>query len=112
MDKKKRECPEYFEDVKDKEKRKLRAKQRKKKNIWLGFKMFGLVGWSVAVPTVIGAVLGARIDSQLEGAYSWTVMLIFIGLCIGCLNAWYWVKREGKFTDGMKENDDNSTPRV
>ena len=25
---------------------------------------------------------------------SWTLMLLFVGMVLGCLNAWYWVKRE------------------
>lgn len=58
--------------------------------------MFGLVGWSVAVPTVMGAALGIWIDARLDSRISWTLTFLFIGLAIGCLLAWYWVKKESR----------------
>jgi ATP synthase protein I len=58
--------------------------------------MFGLVGWSVAIPTVIGIGLGVWIDTKWPSRYSWTLMFLIIGVLVGCLNAWYWVKRESK----------------
>jgi ATP synthase protein I len=56
--------------------------------------MFGLVGWSVAIPTLIGVAVGVFIDKRFDTRYSWTLMLLLIGVIVGCLNAWYWVKRE------------------
>lgn len=58
--------------------------------------MFGLVGWAIAVPTVIGIMIGLFIDRRVESRASWTLMLLFIGVVIGCFNAWYWVKRESE----------------
>jgi ATP synthase protein I len=58
--------------------------------------MFGLVGWSVAIPTLIGIVLGIWIDSAWPSQYSWTLMGLIMGVIVGCLNAWYWVKRESR----------------
>jgi ATP synthase protein I len=58
--------------------------------------MFGLVGWSVAIPTLIGIAVGVWIDRTHSGPYSWTLMLLFAGVVVGCLNAWYWVKKESK----------------
>jgi len=56
--------------------------------------MFGLVGWSVAIPTLIGIVLGIWIDRRWPSPFSWTLMLLTIGVIIGCLNAWAWVSRQ------------------
>ena len=58
--------------------------------------MFGLAGWSVAIPTVLGASIGIWIDRHFQGPYSWTLMLLVAGLLVGCSNAWYWVKQTGK----------------
>ena len=58
--------------------------------------MFGLVGWSVALPTVLFIALGAWIDSRFPSRHSWTLMLLFVGVVIGCLNAWFWIKRESR----------------
>jgi ATP synthase protein I len=58
--------------------------------------MFGLVGWSVAIPTLAGIALGVWVDTRWPGPYSWTLMLLVIGVGLGCLNAWYWIKRESR----------------
>ena len=44
--------------------RKLKAQRRATRNIWFGFGMFGLIGWSVAVPTLLGAGLGLWLDKH------------------------------------------------
>jgi ATP synthase protein I len=74
--------------------RKLKARRRATRSIWFGFGMSGLVGWSVVVPTLIGVALGVWVDNHRPSQYSWTLMLMLIGLLIGCLNAWHWVSRE------------------
>ena len=56
--------------------------------------MMGLIGWSVAVPTVLGAALGLGSTSTIGGARSWTLALLVAGLAIGCFNAWHWVAKE------------------
>ena len=56
--------------------------------------MFGLVGWSVAIPTVIGIAIGIWLDARFEGQRSWTLTFLFIGIVVGCINAWFWIKRE------------------
>ena len=65
--------------------------------------MSGLVGWSVTIPTLIGAALGMWVDKHYPSPYSWTLMLLFMGLIIGCLNAWKWVASEYK---EMQEDSD------
>jgi ATP synthase protein I len=74
--------------------RKLKARRVAPKSVWFGLGMSGLVGWSVTIPTVIGAALGIWIDKQYTSRYSWTLMFLLMGLIIGCLNAWRWVQSE------------------
>ena len=89
------------------ETRKLRAQRHGVQNVWFGFGMFGLVGWSVAVPTLLGAILGHWLDKHHPGPHSWTLALLVAGLLIGCLNAWHWVARENKHMhDELKERDE------
>lgn len=88
------------------EARKLRTKRRGVQGIWLGLGMFGLIGWSVAIPTLLGTLLGAFIDNHYPGVHSWTLTLLIIGLFIGCLNAWHWVAREEKAIREDEENKD------
>jgi len=76
-----------------KESRKVRAR-RTFRNTWFGFSVFGLIGWSVAIPTLLGIAFGVWLDARHPGRYSWTLMLLVAGLGIGCMNAWHWLSRE------------------
>ena len=76
-----------------KEARKLRARRRQH-SIWFGLGMFGLVGWSVTIPTLLGLALGLWIDATWPSPYSWTLMLLVAGILLGCWNAWFWVSQE------------------
>jgi len=83
--------------------RKLKARREGTKSVWFGLGMSGLIGWSVTVPTLIGAALGLWVDKHYPTPYSWTLMLLLMGLIIGCLNAWRWVETEYK---EMQEDPD------
>jgi len=80
--------------VRAKEARKIKARREKNRGVWFGLGMFGLVGWSVAIPTLTGIALGVWIDLKWPSRYSWTLMLLVIGILLGCVNAWFWVKKE------------------
>jgi len=75
--------------------RMLRARSESDGGLWFGFGMFGLVGWSVALPAVVGTALGVWLDAHLAGQISWTLTMLLVGVALGCLNAWIWVRREG-----------------
>lgn len=87
------------DEVRRKAERKLKARGREDRGVWFGLGMFGLVGWSVAVPTLVGVAIGWWLDSKLDDRISWTLTLLLLGVALGCLNAWYWVKREGRERD-------------
>lgn len=76
--------------------RKLKARSEKHPNIWFGLGLLGLIGWSVVLPTLLGLALGIWIDRQFPSRFSWTLMLLFLGLVMGCINAWNWVIQEQK----------------
>ncbi len=83
-----------IQSVGDKEARKLWAREHRTDVVWFGLGMMGLVGWSVAIPTIIGVLLGVYLDRTIPVDFSWTLTLLFAGVVIGCLNAWYWVNKE------------------
>lgn len=84
--------------------RKLKARRRSSPGVWSGLGMMGLVGWSVAVPTLVGAGLGLWLDRQYPGGRSWTLALLVAGLTLGCLNAWHWVSKEDR---AMREEQED-----
>ena len=84
--------------------RKLKAR-KSTQGVWLGLGMMGLIGWSVVVPTLLGAALGIWLDNRHPGSHSWTLMLLVIGLVIGCWNAWHWVDKEDKEMREEQEDD-------
>lgn len=86
--------------------RKLKARRDSSQGVWFGIGMMGLVGWSVAVPTLLGAGLGIWLDSRYPGGRSWTLALLMAGLTLGCLNAWLWVAKEHQAIRDDQEDDD------
>jgi len=86
----------FSQQVGEKEKRILNAQKENKRSIWLGFGMFGMVGWSVAGPTVAGAALGYWLDRKYPQSFSWTLTLLLAGLVIGSAVAWTWVAKENE----------------
>jgi ATP synthase protein I len=74
--------------------RKLRAQREEDQGVWSGLGTLGAIGWSVAVPTIGGAMLGRWWDRRHPGTHSWTLVLLVAGLVIGCANAWHWIGEE------------------
>ena len=85
--------------------RKLKAR-RSTQGVWFGLGMMGLVGWSVVVPTLLGAALGLWLDQHHPGKHAWTLALMVIGLAIGCVNAWYWVAQQERAMRDEPEDSD------
>ena len=85
--------------------RKLKARKHRAHGVWFGLGMMGLVGWSVVVPTLLGAALGIWLDKNQPGQHSWTLALLVGGLVLGCFNAWHWVAKEDRAI--RKEQEEN-----
>ena len=84
------------QDISRKAERKLRARQTRHDSMWYGMGMMGMVGWSVAIPTVLGVAIGLWLEKQVEVSFSWTLTMLITGVVVGCLNAWYWISKEGR----------------
>ncbi len=96
--------PTFADEIGTKAKRKLKAR-KSSQGVWFGLGMMGLVGWSVVVPTLLGAALGIWLDKHHPGKHPWTLALLVVGLAIGCLNAWHWVAKEDKAMHDDSEDD-------
>lgn len=90
--------------------RRRKARRHRDRGTWFGLGMYGMVGWSIAIPTLLGVAAGLWIDSRWPSRFSWTLMLMAAGLLIGCWNAWYWVSLEQRSIqgdDGEGEEDEH-----
>lgn len=97
--------PALAVQVGTKAERKLRARRRGTGGVWLGLGMMGLIGWSVTIPTLLGAGLGLWLDKHYPGARSWTLALLVAGLSLGCFNAWRWIAQEEKAMRDDQEDE-------
>ena len=87
-------------------KRKLKAQNTNPQTVWHGLGMMGLMGWSIVMPTLLGAALGIWLDKHFPNSHSWTLALLMGGLIFGCFNAWHWLEKEQRTLDKQHENDD------
>ncbi len=92
-------------EISAKAERKIKARASTQ-GVWFGLGMMGLVGWSVVVPTLLGAALGIWLDNHHPGGHSWTLALLVGGLAAGCLNAWRWIAKEDKAMRGESKDED------
>ena len=97
---------EFAAQVGAKAARKLAARRNPAPGVWFGLGMMGLIGWSVVVPTLLGAALGIWLDKHHAGKHAWTLALLMAGLTIGCLNAWRWVDNEDRAMRQEQEGND------
>jgi ATP synthase protein I len=64
--------PTFAGQVGAKAARKLKARRNPAAGVWFGLGMMGLIGWSVTVPTLLGAALGIWLDQHHPGRHAWT----------------------------------------
>jgi len=73
--------------------RMIRHRNEGPPSFWRSVGMVGAIGWSVALPTLIGVAAGTWIDHRWPSRFSWTLMLLFAGLILGCMDAWGRINR-------------------
>ncbi|WP_423822277.1 AtpZ/AtpI family protein [Salinisphaera sp. SPP-AMP-43] len=86
--------------------RRRRRGQRGRSSLWYGLALSGVIGWSVAVPTLAGALLGVWLDRRDPPGHGWTLALLVAGLVLGCAQAGYWVVRERQRMDAEDRDHD------
>lgn len=58
-----------------------------------GLSVFGVIGWSIAIPTVAGAFLGMWLNRVAPQDFSWPIALILGGVVLGGIGAWRWIEK-------------------
>lgn len=102
----------FLEKLSSDERRKIRSQNDRSGGIWSGLTFFGYVGWTVSVPTLLGAALGVWLDRRHPTDHSWTLALLVAGLTFGCFNAWRWLSEEDARINALTENSSEETSRA
>ena len=97
----------FLRHIAAKETRRRKAQRIGTQSAWSGVAMFGIVGWSVAAPTLVGALAGLWIDKHYPSPRSWTLALLVAGLVVGCAIASHWVSKEYKRIKKDEEDHDD-----
>lgn len=70
--------------------------KRNKRIFYLNASILGIYGWQMAMPVLLGILLGGFLDKHFGVVhFSWMLNLIIIGFGIGVFNANRWVHQEG-----------------
>lgn len=82
------------DDIRRSAERMKRARSRPASSPLRGLSAFGMIGWSIAVPTVAGAFAGMWLNKVAPQTFSWPIALILGGIVVGAIIAWSWVSKE------------------
>lgn len=76
--------------------RQLQKGRRSRYSPLHGLGAFGVIGWSVTLPAVGGALLGLWLDRVAPRDFSWTIALMLGGLVLGMVFAVQWIVGENR----------------
>ncbi|REJ31927.1 MAG: ATP synthase subunit [Bacillota bacterium] len=88
-----KEREEFHREVERKEERARKAREAGDRTLQYGLGVFGVVGWSIVVPTLIGVAVGAWLDARTGGGIRYTLSLMSAGLILGLVNVWNWMQK-------------------
>jgi ATP synthase protein I len=81
-------------EIVDKQQSRQRKAERERTSLLAQTAYLGTLGLLLVLPVVGGAYLGLWLDERLAGAYSvrFTVGFIFLGVIIGAVNVWLFIR--------------------
>ena len=81
----------FLAEVKKRRERRERYEREGESSFWSSVGTMGTVGWSVALPTALGVLLGRWLDGVLDAGHVFMVFFMLLGLALGCFVAWRMV---------------------
>lgn len=82
-----------LEEQVDKAARRLERADKDRPTVLAQTTYVGVLGLLLVLPVIGGAYLGRWIDGLFEGySMRWTLSLIFLGVVIGAVNVYYFVR--------------------
>ena len=79
---------EFLSELHRRRERRERNRREDDQSFWSTVGIMGTVGWSVALPTALGVLLGRWLDARLESGSVFMVFFMLVGLGLGCYIAW------------------------
>lgn len=71
----------------------IQKAERERRTLLANTIYLGTLGLILVLPIIAGAYLGSWLDSRLKGySFSWTVTLIVLGVFIGALDVYFFVR--------------------
>ncbi len=87
------ESHEKLEAQVDKAAQRLERAEKERSTVLAQTAYIGVLGLLFVLPVIGGAYLGRWIDSLLEGySMRWTLSLLFLGIVVGAVNVYYFVR--------------------
>lgn len=87
------ESHEKLEVQVDKAAQRLERAEKERSTVLAQTAYIGVLGLLFVLPVIGGAYLGRWIDSLFEGySMRWTLSLIFLGIVVGAVNVYYFVR--------------------
>ncbi|MCX4244897.1 AtpZ/AtpI family protein [Paraliomyxa miuraensis] len=68
--------------------RRAHARSRRGRSLWAQATAVGTLGWLIAVPIVLGALLGHLLDLYLGSGITWAMAFMFLGVLIAGYSLW------------------------
>lgn len=77
----------------DQQAERLKRAEQERPTLLAQTRFIGTIGLLLIVPMIAGAYLGRWLDGKLPGyAVHWTVSMIFLGIVVGAVNVYYFVR--------------------
>ncbi|MFO7769245.1 MAG: AtpZ/AtpI family protein [bacterium] len=79
---------EQFQEAIRKRLERTRRNEEESSSFWQTVGVIGTVGWSVALPTAAGVLIGRWLDALLGSGSTFMFFFMLVGLGMGCWVAW------------------------
>jgi len=71
----------------------IRKAERERRTLLANTIYLGTLGIIFVLPVIVGAYLGNWLDNKIQGySFSWTVTLIVLGVFVGAMNVYLFVR--------------------